>query len=71
MNRRETFKEAIARAVDYNVGISIKQISDNDYDVPMDNIKYEAEKLFDNIFNLKQALSGRTHLGRWFRNRCC
>lgn len=59
--RRETFKEAIARAVDYNVSISIQQFKDNEFDVPMEQIRKEAEQLFDNIFNLRQGLSGRTH----------
>ena len=61
LNRRETFKEAIARAVEYNVSISIKQYKENKFEVPFEQIKHECEKLFDNIFNLKQFLSGRTH----------
>lgn len=61
LKRRETFKEAIARAVEYNVGISIKQFEKNNFNVPIDNIRKESEILFDNIFNLKQFLSGRTH----------
>jgi ribonucleoside-triphosphate reductase len=59
--RRETFKEAIARAVDYNVSISLKEFEKNGFPVPYETIKVEAETLFDNIFNLKQGLSGRTH----------
>lgn len=59
--RRETFKEAIRRAVEYNVGISIQQFKDNNIPAPMEQIVSEAEVLFDNIFNTRQFLSGRTH----------
>lgn len=61
VKRRETFKEAIARAVEYNVGISIQQFIKNGFEVPIDKIRTEAETLFDNIWNLRQFLSGRTH----------
>ncbi len=46
--RREKWWETVARAVDYNCSI-----------VP-GTTREEAEKLYDNIFNLKQFLSGRT-----------
>lgn len=59
--RRETWKEAVARAVEYNVRIGIEQFKRNKYPAPMNAIKTEAETLFDNIFNLRQFLSGRTH----------
>lgn len=59
--RRETWKEAVARAVDYNTSISLKEFIKNDMVAPFDKIKAEAEILFDNIFNLRQFLSGRTH----------
>ena len=60
-NRRETFKEAITRAVEYNINISIRQFVDNDIVVPFKQIIQEAEVLFDNIYNTRQFLSGRTH----------
>lgn len=60
-NRRETWREAVARAVEYNVGISNKVLYKNDFDVPHDKLQAEAETLFDNVFNLRQFLSGRTH----------
>ena len=60
-NRRETWKEAVARAVDYNVSISINHFKNIKTEVPVDKIKVEAETLFDNVFNLRQFLSGRTH----------
>ena len=59
--RRETFKESIERAVEYNVGIQVKQFEDNGFEPPITSIKKEAETLFDNIFNQRQFLSGRTH----------
>lgn len=60
-NRRETWKEAVSRAVDYNVSISLDQFEKNKYDAPISKIRLEAETLFDNVFNLRQFLSGRTH----------
>ncbi len=59
--RRETWKEAASRAVDYNISISLDQFKKNKYDTPIDKIRLEAEVLFDNVFNLRQFLSGRTH----------
>ena len=51
-NRREYWWETVARAVDYNMGlVPQRQLS---------NSILEAETLYDNIFNLKQFLSGRT-----------
>ena len=60
-NKRETFKESIARAVEYNMQIAIKEWEDKKITPPIDKIRIEAETLFDNIFNLRQFLSGRTH----------
>lgn len=45
--RRETWKETCARAVEYNCSLAKTS-------------RQEAEELFDAMFNLKQALSGRT-----------
>lgn len=45
--RRETWKETCARAVEYNCSL-----------VPTS--AYEAQRLFDNMFNLKQFISGRS-----------
>lgn len=59
--RRETWKEAVRRAVEYNVGISLTQYEKNGFTPMIDKIQVEAETLFDNIFNLRQFLSGRTH----------
>ncbi|MBA4547721.1 ribonucleoside-triphosphate reductase, adenosylcobalamin-dependent [Thermoactinomyces intermedius] len=48
LKRRETWKETVTRAVEYNCSL-VDAVT-----------KEEAEKLFDNIFNLRQFLSGRT-----------
>ena len=45
--RREYWWETVKRAVEYNCGL-------------VQTTKEEAEKLYDNIFNLRQFLSGRT-----------
>lgn len=62
--RRETFKEAIARAVDYSISLAEKRMKDLGYLTANQieaQVKGEAEALFDSIFNLNQFLSGRTH----------
>lgn len=59
--RRETWKEAAARAVQYNMGISVKELKKKKIKPSRKELVKEAETLFDNIFNLKQFLSGRTH----------
>lgn len=46
-NRREYWWETVRRAVEYNCSL-------------VQTTREEAEKLYDNIFNLKQFLSGRT-----------
>lgn len=45
--RRETWKEACVRAVEYNCSLAPTST-------------YEAQRLFDNMFNLKQFISGRS-----------
>ena len=45
--RRETWKETCTRAVEYNCSLAPTSI-------------YEAQRLFDNMFNLKQFISGRS-----------
>ena len=59
--RYETWKEAVSRAVEYSMQISVNQYKKNEFNAPHDKLRMEGEKLFDNIFNLRQALSGRTH----------
>jgi ribonucleoside-triphosphate reductase len=58
--RRETWKETCTRAVEYNMGIVKKRFDELGYDLPNLNLHKEAEALFDNMFHLRQFLSGRT-----------
>lgn len=58
--RRETWKETCRRAVEYNVGLALKHYEKIGYTAPVDELRSEAEELFDNMFNLRQFLSGRT-----------
>lgn len=59
--RRETWKEAVSRAVNYSISQEQKHIAGVNYPYSDIRLKEEAEQLFDNIFNLRQFLSGRTH----------
>lgn len=58
--RRETWKETVARATEYNVGLGVKHLQKIGYEVYYDEWRQEAEQLFDSMFNLRQFLSGRT-----------
>ena len=58
--RRETWKETVRRSTEYNVNLAIKHIEDIGYKVDYDKYRKEAEEFFDNMFNLRQFLSGRT-----------
>ena len=59
--KREEWKEIVRRSVEYNMSIGTKTMEDNGYPVDYASLKLEAEALFDNIFNTRQFLSGRTH----------
>lgn len=58
--RRETWKETVRRSVEYNVGLARKHMTRIQYREMLPELRKEAQELFDNIFNLRQALSGRT-----------
>lgn len=58
--RRETWKETAARATEYNVGLGVRHIEKIGYPVDIEKWRKEAEQLFENMFNLRQFLSGRT-----------
>jgi len=58
--RRETWKETVARAVEYNIGLDIKHREKAGLPLPLMWLQQEARDLFDNIFNLRQFPSGRT-----------
>ena len=58
--RRETWKETVTRAIDYNVGLQIAHEKQIGQPSNYGWLQKEAEKLFHNVFNLKQFPSGRT-----------
>jgi adenosylcobalamin-dependent ribonucleoside-triphosphate reductase len=58
--RRETWKETVRRAVEYNVGLGVKHFEKIGYPVDYEKHRKEAEDLFESMFNLRQFLSGRT-----------
>lgn len=58
--RRETWKETVARAVEYNVSLDYIHRKNIGIPIPMNWLVNEAEELFDNVFNLRQFLAGRT-----------
>lgn len=57
---RETWKQTVKRATEYNVSLGNKHLRKIGYEVDLDKQRKEAEQLFDNMFNLRQFLSGRT-----------
>uniref|UniRef100_A0A6C0BM57 Uncharacterized protein n=1 Tax=viral metagenome TaxID=1070528 RepID=A0A6C0BM57_9ZZZZ len=58
--RRETYKETCVRAVAYNINLVIQHLQSIGYEPEMAKMRQEACLLFDNMFNLRQFLSGRT-----------
>lgn len=58
--RRETYKETCIRATLYNIQLVINHLQQIGYPIDKNQLHYEACYLFDNMFNLKQFLSGRT-----------
>src|SRR5699024_12792088 len=62
--RRETWKETCRMATEYNVGLGVKHVKKIGYEVDYEKYRKEAEDFFDNMFNLRQFLSGRTQIGR-------
>jgi ribonucleoside-triphosphate reductase len=58
--RRENWRETCRRAAEYNVQLAVKHTEKIGYPVDYEWHRKEAELLFDNMFNLRQFLSGRT-----------
>ena len=58
--RRETWKETVRRATEYNVGLGVKHMERIGYGADYEWHRKEAELLFDSMFHLRQFLSGRT-----------
>lgn len=60
LKRRETWKETVRRAAEYNVSLAIKHLKRIKQPFDFQQLRQEAEFLFDQMFNLRQFLSGRT-----------
>lgn len=60
LGRRETWKETCRRSVDYNIKLAYQHLKKIGLHVDIRKLEEEAEGLFDNMFNLRQFLSGRT-----------
>lgn len=58
--RRETWKETVRRATEYNVKLAIKHLEDLNIPVDTEFYKREAQSLFLSMYKLDQFLSGRT-----------
>lgn len=58
--RRETWKETVRRAVEYNNQLAIKHLKSIGYKYSITELQKEAQQFFDAMFNLEQFLSGRT-----------
>lgn len=60
LQRRETWKETCRRSIEFNVGLEREHLLKIGYKPDILALRKEAESLFDNVFNLRQFLSGRT-----------
>lgn len=60
IGRRETWKETCRRATEYNFGLAARHYEKIGYTVAYASLQAEAESFFDEMFNLRQFLSGRT-----------
>jgi ribonucleoside-diphosphate reductase alpha chain/ribonucleoside-triphosphate reductase len=58
--RRETWKETAARAADYNISLAEEHLRKIGYKPDKKALEREAKLLFENMFNLRQSVSGRT-----------
>lgn len=58
--RREVFRETVLRASTYSIGLELKHRLKLNLPIPRARMRKELRELFDNMFGLKQALSGRT-----------
>lgn len=58
--RRENWRETCERSVRYNIELLVKFMKKQNMKIDWEWIHEEAEFLFDNQFNLRQSLSGRT-----------
>jgi ribonucleoside-triphosphate reductase len=58
--RRENWQETVKRAIEFNMALAYKHTRDIGYKVNLKEMKKEAERLFKNVYETKQFLSGRT-----------
>lgn len=58
--RREVWKETVKRASQYNVNLGVAHLNKLGIDYDPEEFEQEAALLFDNMFNTRQFLSGRT-----------
>jgi ribonucleoside-triphosphate reductase (thioredoxin) len=58
--RREYWHETVKRSIEYNMALAYKHTRDLGYKVNLKAMKKEAERLFKNVYETKQFLSGRT-----------
>jgi ribonucleoside-triphosphate reductase (thioredoxin) len=59
-NRRETWKETVQRATEYSIQLAEKHLQEENIPYVREELIEEAEELFDDMFNLRRFLSGRT-----------
>lgn len=71
--RRETYKETCVRSVLYNIQLVIDHLTKIGYHIDWNQMREETCLLFDNMFNMRQFLSGRTMWigGTLASKRCC
>lgn len=60
LKRRETYKETCIRATQYNCELLINHYNKIGYNIDPNEIIKEAQMLFDNMYHLRQFVSGRT-----------
>lgn len=60
LKRRETWKETCKRATEYNVSLTERHLKSIGYKIDRKALQKEAQELFDDMFNLRRFLSGRT-----------
>lgn len=58
--RREKWEETCKRAINYNMRLAKKHLEDIGFPVSVKDMRKEAQKLFKNMYETKQFLSGRT-----------
>ena len=58
--RRETWYETVLRTTEYNLGLEVEFKKKNNIPIDWNEVREEAENLFDNLFYLRTFTSGRT-----------